>query len=286
MASAELPTYDVEEFRSLVLTEGRNLYRDMPWRYIDDAYGVLVSEVMLQQTQVSRVMGKWSAWMDAFPTLDALAHADTADVLGAWQGLGYNRRALNLKRACEACVEMYDGMLPLSVELLEQLCGIGPTTAAGIVAFAYDRPAVYIETNVRTVFIHSFFPEKDRVSDRELAPYVRAACPEEDVRGWYYALLDYGAALKAALGKGADPARRSASYTRQSAFTGSHRQKRAEVLRIVLAAPSATAQEIFSQLQEIERMSGRAPVSADEFDAIIRELVAEGFFLAPTGWIG
>ena len=157
-----------QEFCAHVRSEGTRLYRDLPWRGIDDAYGVLVSEVMLQQTQVKRVLGRWEHFMGMFPTPDALAAAAPADVLAEWQGLGYNRRALALKRAAEECSQHHAGALPVGVDALQQLPGIGPATAAGVTAFARNQRAVYIETNVRTVFLHEPLPSRDKVSDREL----------------------------------------------------------------------------------------------------------------------
>ena len=219
---------DREEFIETVRSNGAQQYRDLPWRNIDDAYAVLVSEVMLQQTQVARVSGFWPRFMAAFPTVDSLAAAATADVLEMWQGLGYNRRALALKRACEICSVQYGGVLPVDRNALVALPGIGPATAAGVLAFAYDAPGVYIETNVRSVFLHHLFPESDGVSDKMLEPYVRDTCPETGARAWYYALLDYGAYLKST---GKNASRRSAHYARQSRFAGSRREKRSFILK-------------------------------------------------------
>ena len=202
-----------DEFVELVRSEGERLYRVLPWRCIDDPYAVLVSEVMLQQTQVARVEKHWTRFLGLFPTIDALAAAGTADVLAQWQGLGYNRRALALKRAAEVCAAERGGKLPDTAEELEALPGIGPATAAGVMAFAYNRPSVYIETNVRTVFLHELFPACDKVSDRQLAPLVAATCPEDDARAWYYALLDYGAT----------PRRPTAACSGRCAATGSTR---------------------------------------------------------------
>lgn len=157
-SAIELEAFDLERFVERVWAEGASRYRELPWRNIDDAYGVLVSEVMLQQTQVSRVLKHWERFMALFPTIDALAAADTAFVLEQWQGLGYNRRALALKRAAEQCSERYAGALPRTREELVELPGIGQATAAGVISFAYNEPSVYIETNVRTVFIHELFP--------------------------------------------------------------------------------------------------------------------------------
>ena len=196
---------------------------------------------MLQQTQVKRVLGRWERWMGMFPSPDALAAAAPADVLAEWQGLGYNRRALALKRAAEECSQRFGGRLPETVEQLQELPGIGPATAAGVTSFARNLPAIYIETNVRTVFIHTLFPDCEAVSDKQLEPLVAACCPEAgQVRRWYYALLDVGADLKSQVG---NASRRSAHYTRQSAFEGSRRQKRACLVRIVLACPGIAVEQ-------------------------------------------
>lgn len=263
-------------FVALVRQQGAALYRDLPWRNIDDAYGVLVSEVMLQQTQVARVQRYWQRWMSLFPTVDALAAADTATVLETWQGLGYNRRALALKRACEQCSAECGGQLPQTADELMRLPGIGPATAAGVVAFAYNRPSVYIETNVRSVFLHELFPDAQGVSDKQLAPYVADTCPDECARSWYYALLDYGAHLKTLV---ANPSRRSSHYTRQSAFEGSRREKRSFILKCVLAAPEGIAcAEVRRLLDAHEREAVRDAVAPELFDSILADLQAEGFF--------
>ena len=271
---------DREAFTALVRERGAALYRDLPWRNLDDPYAVLVSEIMLQQTQVARVGRFWERFMALFPTIDALASADTSDVLAQWQGLGYNRRALALKRTADLCAAERGGQLPCTAEELVQLPGIGPATAAGVVAFAFDRPSLYLETNVRTVFLHELFPDRDKVSDRELAPLVASTCPEDDARAWYYALLDYGAHLKTLV---ANPSRRSAHYARQSAFEGSRRQKRAELVRVVLAEPGIGADELAERLDAFERAAGRDGVDAATFESIVADLVSEGFFRREGG---
>ena len=272
-----------EAFSELVWRVGAEHYRELPWRNIDDAYGVLVSEVMLQQTQVARVERYWPRWMALFPTVDALAAADTALVLETWQGLGYNRRALALQRACTRCSEDFGGRLPRTAAELVALPGIGPATAAGIVAFAYDEPSVYIETNVRSVFLHEPFPGQADVPDKQIAPYVADSCPETGVRAWYYALLDYGAHLKTQV---ANPSRRSRHYARQSSFEGSRRQKRSFLVREVLAWPEGiTADELAGLLDDNERAAGRPEVERGLFDALVDELVSEGFFHREGGLI-
>ncbi len=267
----------MDAFRERIREQGRLHRRDLPWRYIEDPYAVLVSEVMLQQTQVKRVLDYWPRFLALFPTIDALAAADTSDVLEQWQGLGYNRRALALKRCADICAAEHGGRLPQTADELVKLPGIGPATAAGVVAFALDRPALYLETNVRTVFLHELFPGEEGVKDAALIPLVELACPADGVRDWYYALLDYGAHLKATL---PNPSRRSAHHTRQSAFEGSRRQKRAELVRIVLAAgpEGIDAAEAGALLNETERRAGRDGVGDEEIASIIDDLASEGFF--------
>ncbi|MCL2331994.1 MAG: adenine glycosylase [Actinomycetia bacterium] len=260
---------ELRRFIVRVSAEGARLYRDFAWRRTRDPYAVLVSEVMLQQTQTARVTRYWGAWMERFPTLDALAGASMADVLSAWQGLGYNRRALALKRAAEILSETCGGQLPRDEKALRALPGIGPSTAAGMMAFAWGEPAAYLETNVRAVFLHEFFGEADDVSDREVLALVERCAtlaPEEgiDARSWNYALLDVGVELKRTL---SNPSRRSKHHTRQSAFEGSHRQKRSALLQAVLADPG----------QSTEQLAEASGYPFEVCDDVLEELLSEGF---------
>lgn len=285
MSGSDAPdARELAEFRATVLARGAELYRDLPWRRTRDPYEIWISEVMLQQTQTTRVDGRWQRWLQRFPTPAALAEAEPADVLEEWQGLGYNRRALSLHRAAQQ-VALAGGELPADTAALEALPGIGPATAAGIRAFAFDLPGVYLETNVRAVFLHELFPGQERVSDRCLVPLVSATCPQDasdpgdDPRTWYYALLDYGAYLKRSL---PNPSRRSSGHVRQSRFEGSHRQKRAELVRILLAhrldAPgSADLDTLATELASEERKAGRSEVKAADVLALLEELSREGF---------
>lgn len=268
-------TFDLDAFVRKVWSEGEKYHRDLAWRYIDDAYAVLVSEIMLQQTQVSRVEKYWPRFLKTFPTLDALASADTSLVLEHWQGLGYNRRALALKRTAEECALRFEGELPRTYEELLKLPGIGPATAGGVMAFAYQKPALYLETNVRTVFLHELFPREEGVSDKMLEPLVLETCSKEDPRGWYYALLDYGAYLKSIM---PNPSRRSKHHSKQSAFEGSKRQKRAELVRIVLGTPGISTAEAKRALDEFEHEKGRGETDQALFDALVTDLSSEGFF--------
>lgn len=277
----------IEAFRERVYLAGRELYRDLPWRRTRDPYAIWVSEAMLQQTQVSRVDGRWQSWLDRFPSVDALAAATSADVLAEWQGLGYNRRALALWRAAREICERHAGVMPYDEADLRALPGIGPATAAGIRAFAFDLSGVYLETNVRAVFLHELFPGAEGVPDSALRPLVAEACPDDSLaiagadalcspRTWYYALLDYGAHLKRIL---PNPSRRSRENVRQSRFEGSHRQKRAVLVRLLLAAgiEGVSVADAALELTEFEAKAGRVAVTEAAASGILEELAAEGF---------
>jgi A/G-specific adenine glycosylase len=193
---------------------------------------------MLQQTQVARVIPKFEVWMELFPTPQALADAQTRDVLTAWSGLGYNRRALSLKRSAEIIVSKHNGTIPPDLNELLALPGVGAYTARAVLAFAFDIGLPLIETNVRTVFIHHLFPRTKRlISDNELLPLVEYSLKGRSARTWYAALMDYGTRLKSELGSRKTTLhRKSSSYSKQSKFEGSTRQLRASLLKRVLGA--------------------------------------------------
>lgn len=226
------------EFREKVWDYYRDHGRhDLPWRLDVSPYSILVSEVMLQQTQVARVIGKYAEWMASFPDMQSLAGATGAEVFGAWQGLGYNSRGLRLREAARQVMADFGGILPSEPADLVKLPGIGPNTAGSISAFAYNRPVVFIETNIRRVFIHEFFPETEDgepVNDSSLKPLIESALDLEHPREWYWALMDYGSWLARQV---SNPNRRSRQYVRQSKFEGSVRQIRGEVLRQLLGGP-------------------------------------------------
>ncbi len=242
-----LSDQQIRDFRQTVCDHYAQYGRSFPWRPTGvggraadpiDPYRILVSEVMLQQTQADRVVPKYEAFLDAFPTIQDLATARLADVLALWQGLGYNRRARHLKQAAERVVRECDGRLPDNEEGLVTLPGIGPYTAAAIVAFAANRPAILIETNIRSVYLHFFFPEAGAVDDRELLPLIQQTLDLENPREWYQALMDYGAMLKK---QGINPARRSKHYARQAPLKGSSREARGAMVRELVARPGRRA---------------------------------------------
>lgn len=228
-------------FRKTVWDYYEKHARPMPWRNIQSPYKILVSEIMLQQTQVSRVMEKYPPFIKRFPTFKALAEAPQRDVLEEWMGLGYNRRGLNLKRTAEIVTRDYRGKLPRTHEELMKLPGIGPATAGALRAYVFNEPDVFIETNIRSVYIHHFLKKATDVTDKDLLPLIEKTVDRDNPREWYYALMDYGTHLKKTHG---NASRKSAHYTRQSKFTGSTRELRAKILKHLLAHPSQTPTQI------------------------------------------
>lgn len=225
----------------------KNGRHDLPWRPPTlkfqrdkktlDPYKILISEVMLQQTQVSRVVEKYKSFLNKFPTVETLAEAPLKEVLLEWQGLGYNRRAKYLKLCAEKIVSEYGGKFPKTLKELVTLPGIGPATAGDILAFAYNIPVPVIETNIRSVFIHFFFPaslELRRTSplihDNEILLLIEQTLDMENPREWYWALFDYGAYLK----QTRNPNTQSKHYVKQSPFKGSNREKRSRILKLIL----------------------------------------------------
>jgi len=250
MAGSALPppacsAAEVTGFRQMVYGYYGSHGRSLPWRETRDPYAILVSEIMLQQTQVDRVREKYREFLDEFPGFDQLARAELSRVLSVWQGLGYNRRAVSLRLCAQAVVDSYEGELPSHVTALEALPGIGPYTARAVAAFAFGEPTPFIETNIRSVFIHHFFPEREAVRDSEILPLVERTLDRERPRDWYYALMDFGAMLKKA---GVNPGRLSAHHSRQSPFRGSNREQRSLILKSILAAPGISAAQLVSAL--------------------------------------
>jgi len=238
---------DIPAFQDLVLSRYRSSGRKFPWRETTNPYATLVSEIMLQQTQVGRVAEKFPQFMAAFPDFSALATAPLADVLAQWQGMGYNRRAIALQKCARKIMEEFYGELPDDPEILATFPGIGKATASSICAFAFNRPVVFIETNIRRVFIHCFFPGSESVDDAVILPLVRDALYHGNPREWYNALMDYGTELKKSV---PNPNRRSVHYSRQPAFEGSDRKIRGEILRLLLSGKTLSEKALVKQVGE------------------------------------
>jgi A/G-specific adenine glycosylase len=255
----------IESFQKEIYRYFEKSGRQLPWRKTRTPYKILISEIMLQQTQVDRVIEKYERFIEAFPDFHSLNRASLSEVYSIWQGLGYNRRALALKRIAETVIDDYDGQLPDTIEKLSSLPGIGAATASSICAFAFNKPTIFIETNIRTVFIYHFFRRRRTVADAEIAAISEKVLDKNNPRQWYSALMDYGAMLKK---KYPGLLKKSAQYKKQSPFQGSRRQLRGKVLRMLLENPRQTEMSVLKKLE-----SG----NSETLHEIIEELIREGF---------
>lgn len=241
----KLNDQEIRSFRSTVYDYYHSHGRNLPWRNINDPYKILVSEIMLQQTQVSRVIEKFPQFIDVFPDIQSLDRATLTEVLEVWQGLGYNRRVLTLKKTARMVMKDFNGIIPSSYDDLLSLPGIGRSTAAAILAFAFNISFPFIETNIRSVFIHFFFHESTNIRDSEILPLVEQTLDKNDPRNWYYALMDYGVMLKTRL---PNPGARSAHYMKQSPFKNSDREIRGKILRILTRKPDIPESKLIDEM--------------------------------------
>lgn len=262
---------EVLAFRELIYRFYRNQGRTFPWRETNDPWLILLSEMMLQQTQTSRVASRWETFVAEYPTPAAMDAAGLDQVLRSWSGLGYNRRAVALKKIARSIVKA--GRFPDSYDELLALPMIGTYTAKAVLAFAWQRPVVLIETNIRRVFLHHFFRDQQGVADRSLLPWIEKSLDHNDPKSWYYALMDYGADLK---GKVENPNRRSAHYTVQAPFKGSVREKRGKLIKLLSGAGMKGS---FS-LEEIVLQSG---INEESCKKILHTLQKEEFVAEEEG---
>jgi A/G-specific adenine glycosylase len=291
---------EIAEFREIVLSHYRQAGRKFPWRFADP-WGVMVSEFMLQQTRTERVIPYWENWMKLWSQPKALADASMEAALRAWSGLGYNRRCRYLKDSAAIIAGENNGRVPETPQALLLRPGVGPYMSAAIACFAYNFPAVFIETNIRSAVIHNFFPNRNDVRDSEIIPILEAALEcsapqprpqvvEPEVRGsllapqprpqvegspleprtWHYALMDYGAFLKKTT---TNPSRRSAHYTRQSPFSGSFRQARGKVIKALVSIGRCGA-------EELKRASG---LEEEKLYEVLEKLKKESFVAEDGG---
>lgn len=252
---------EIYEFQELVWQKGRELFRPMPWRDDTNPYYVLVSEIMLQQTQVERVVPKFHAFIAAFPTVSSLASASLSEVLHLWTGLGYNRRAKFLHQAARMIQTDFQGTFPETIESLVKLPGVGVNTAGAIAAYSFNLPVVFIETNVRTVYFYHFFDNNETVTDATLREVVEKTVDREHPREWYWALMDYGSYLKRS---GVKLNSKSHHYKKQSPLTGSVREVRGQIVK-ALTQSSMSIQ----QLQGVVTFDHR-------FDLALTGLIKDG----------
>ncbi|HWP68155.1 MAG TPA: A/G-specific adenine glycosylase, partial [Rectinemataceae bacterium] len=231
---------------------------------------IMVSEIMLQQTQVPRVIPKFDAWMKRFPDIKSLAASPADEVLVLWSGLGYNRRAMALQRSCRILAEEFGGSIPSDEASLRSLPGIGIYTSRAILAFAFDKPAVFLETNIRTVLLKHFFPGEEAVSDKDLEAIAAEVADNASPRRWYTALMDYGAEIKKTEG---NHSVRGAAYKKQTPFTTSFRRVRGAVLKDLVAHGERSIEELYASL----------PFSRENIEKCAEILAREGFVNYESG---
>jgi len=264
------------KFIQIVLDYYRQFGRhDLPWRKNQTPYRVVVSEIMLQQTQAPRVVMYFNEWTRHFPNWKALAGASRKDVLLAWKGLGYNSRAIRLHELAKIISNKYQGRLPMEYQKLCSLPGVGPYTAGAIRAFAWDEWTPIIETNIRRVFIHHFFRSKEEVSDKEIMKVIMKVGIPESPRQWYEALMDYGAHLPKQTKN--NPNRQSRHYTKQSAFRGSRRELRGKILKIMLDSASKKVSK--QKVMEMVNKNYSLNVERDFLEEVLAGMERDGILL-------
>jgi A/G-specific adenine glycosylase len=236
----------IKTFRKHIYSYFKTFGRKLPWREDYNPYHIYVSEVMLQQTRVDKVGQKFPAFISRFPDFQTLAKSSMEEVYSEWQGLGYNRRAAALRNAAKLIVSEYQGILPDNPEELVKLPGIGSATAASITAFAFNKPVLFLETNIRTVFIHHFFPNHHTINDALILPVAQQAIDRVNPRKWYSALMDYGTMIKKEFG---NLTQKSSTYKKQTPFIGSKRQIRGSLIKLLLEHRELSA-------NVIEKISG------------------------------
>lgn len=249
------------DFQSLLISKGKELYRDMPWRQDTRPYYILVSELMLQQTQVDRVVPKFHQFIRQFPDHHTLASAPLAEVLTVWQGLGYNRRAKYLQLAAQKIITDFKGDFPIAQTELEALPGVGKNTAGALRVYAFNQPAIFIETNIRTVYIHHFYADNFAITDKQLIEVLSKTIDQNNPREFYWGLMDYGSHLKRS---GIKNIRQSKHYVKQSPLKGSLREARGIILKRLTESSMDIAE--FRQVIAID----------DRFDVALEGLVRDG----------
>ena len=251
-------------------SHGRN---HLPWRKGVTPYRVLVSEVMLQQTQVERVIPYFKRWVKHYPSFKKLSEAPKHEVLKLWSGLGYNRRALALHKTAHI---LSHKRTPKNQKELQKLPGIGPYTAGAILNFAFNQWTPFIDTNIRRVFLFHFFNGKENVRDEEVLTTMERVGYDRTPREWGYALMDYGAFLKTQLQE--NPNRKSSHYKKQKPFLYSTRYWRSRILKILLERGKIEREKLISLIAK----EAKSPTQR-EVEKILTKMEEEGFLLKNDG---
>jgi A/G-specific adenine glycosylase len=256
------PRNEIDAFRRKVWLFYKRHGQRFPFRRTPDPYRIAVSEFMLQQTQIARVLPKYDAWITRWPNWEALAGASPRELLAAWSGLGYNRRALHLGNLARAVVDQYGGQLPTDPEILETLPGVGRYTARAVIIFAFNKPLVAIDTNIRRVIMHEFHLPP-ATSDDDLERLARRLVPKRRSRDWHNALMDYARMTLP---------RRAASLRaekRPSAFEGSSRQLRGRIVKRLLRIHRMTLEHLAAELDRAEDEVRQAALALQK-DGLVR----------------
>jgi A/G-specific adenine glycosylase len=258
----------IKIFQQKILDWYAENQRDLPWRKTRDPYHILVSEVMLQQTQVSRVIPKYNAWFEKFSTVKDLAEASVSDVLLMWSGLGYNRRALHLKKTAEILVKEYDCLFPQDEKILKKFPGIGDYTARALLCFAFDRQVAVVDTNVRKVILTEFLKlyHSETVclmTNNEIQIIANQLLPEGKASIWNQALMDYSSAVLR---------EQKIPIPKQSKFLGSHRYYRGQVLKILLQKKNVLIEDLGFLIKK-----DYTHADCEWLDGLVLELQKEGF---------
>ncbi len=261
---------EIELFREIVFDYYRKHGRSFAWRETSDPYRILLSELMLQQTQTERAAPKYTAFVERWPDFKSLSEAPFSEILILWKGLGYNRRAMALKQIAVIVEQQYSGILPETYDELIKLPMVGPATASAVMAFAYHKSALYLETNIRRVLLYYFYQNSEKVRDQELYKMLDAVQVREGEglgpKNWYYALMDYGVFLKKMI---KNPNRRSAHYTRQETFENSNRQVRGQILTVFTEKGRVSKRELYGYLNFPQK----------KIEACLSALQSEGFII-------
>jgi A/G-specific adenine glycosylase len=289
---------DHAEIQAALLAWFAECGRDLPWRRTRDPYHILVSEIMLQQTQVDRVLPKYRAFLEAFPTLEVLASAPTAEVIRAWSGLGYNRRAVNMQRSARAVLEEHGGQFPRDIATLLRLPGIGPYTAGAIACFAFEQDVAFIDTNIRRVVRRLFVGPGERAAtgEAQLLATAQAAIPPGRGWAWNQAIMELGALICTA----ATPACWRCPLQAHCRDYAARRRADEQMFDAAMAAPEATpprprrvaerreaafgGSNRFYRGRIVETLRQVAPGEALALDALGKQ-VREGFGVADVPWL-
>ncbi|MFW9845721.1 MAG: Fe-S cluster assembly protein HesB [Candidatus Thorarchaeota archaeon] len=259
--TSKISSDSIRGFQKKVMDWWEENARDLPWRRDPSPYNVLVSEVMLQQTQVSRVVPKYNEFTKAFPNMESLASAETKELLKVWSGLGYNRRAIWLREAARQIIE--NGEFPQSMDELRRLKGVGPYTSRSILIFAFNRDLAAVDTNIRRVLIACGFANEEMTACQlqEVADILLLTGRSRD---WHNALMDYGSDVLPARSTGIAPT------SSQSKFSGSSRQVRGAIIRFLQNVESLSIDQLRLQLEE-------EGIHSKGLDSVLNSLIQEGF---------